>query len=40
MKNESDFLMMNIVIGDLANTGIGDKSSKRKSFFLRKHVLN
>ena len=35
MKNESDILMMNNIIRDLGCTGIGDKSSKRKSFYTK-----
>ena len=32
MKNETDILMMNIIIKDLGYTGIGDRDSKRKTF--------
>ena len=33
MKNENDILMMYNIINDLGYTGIGDKPSKRKTFF-------
>ena len=33
MKNESDILMMNIIIRDLGYTGEGDRKSNRKTFF-------
>ena len=33
MKNKNDFLMMKNVIGDLGYTGVGDRDSKRKTFF-------
>ena len=36
MTNESDILMMNIIINDLVYTGVGDKDSKRKTFFTKK----
>ena len=36
MKNESDILMMNNIINDLGYTGVGDRDSKRKTFFLKK----
>ena len=32
MKNENDILMLNNIIGDLGYTGIGDHTSKRKTF--------
>ena len=35
MKNENDILMMNIIINDLGYTGVGDYSSKRKTFFTK-----
>ena len=35
MKTQSDILMMNNIIKDLGYTGIGDESSKRKSFFTK-----
>ena len=35
MKNENDILMMYNIINDLGYTGIGDKPSKRKTFFTR-----
>ena len=35
MKNENDILLMYIIINDLGYTGIGDKPSKRKTFFTR-----
>ena len=35
MKNENDILMMNNIINDLGNTGIGDRDSKRKTFFTK-----
>ena len=33
MKNENDILMMYNIINDLGYTGVGDKPSKRKTFF-------
>ena len=36
MKNESDILMMNNIKNDLGYTGVGDRDSKRKTFFLIK----
>ena len=36
MKNESDILMMNNIIRDLGYTGVDDRDSKRKTFFLKK----
>ena len=33
MTNENDILMMNNIIRDLGYTGIGDKKSRRKTFF-------
>ena len=33
MKNEKDILMMNNILNDLKYTGIGDRDSKRKTFF-------
>ena len=33
MKNENDILMRNIILRDVNYTGIGDKPSKRKTFF-------
>ena len=33
MKNENDILMMNNIIRDLGYTGVGDRDSKRKTFF-------
>ena len=40
MKNENDILNKNNNIGDLGYTSVRDKDSKRKTFFLRKHLLN
>ena len=34
MKKDSDILMMNKIQNDIGNTGICDKSSKRKKFLL------
>ena len=39
MKNESDILMMNNIIGDLGDTGNGDKSSKSIYLNLCKQIL-
>ena len=36
MKSENNILMMNIIIRDLGYTGMGDRDSKRKSFFTKK----
>ena len=36
MKNESDILMMHNIIRGLGYTGVGDRDSKRKTFFLKK----
>ena len=36
MKNESDILMMNNIIRHLGYTGVGDRDSKRKTFFTKK----
>ena len=36
MKDENDILMMYNVIRDLGYTGVGDRDSKRKTFFLKK----
>ena len=33
MKNKNDISMMNNFINDLSYTGIGDRDSKRKTFF-------
>ena len=35
MKNENDIIMLNNNINDLSYTGVGDKSSKRKTFFTK-----
>ena len=35
MKKESDNLMMSNILNDLGYTGIGDKESKRKTFFTK-----
>ena len=35
MKNESDILMMSNIIDHLGYTGIGDRDSKRKTFFTK-----
>ena len=35
MKNESDILMMNNIINDLAYTGVGDRDSKRKTILTK-----
>ena len=35
MKDESDILMMSDIIRDLGYTGIGDRDSKRKTFFTK-----
>ena len=35
MKNDNDILMMNSNKNDLSCTGIGDKPSKRKTFFTK-----
>ena len=34
-KNESDILLMNIIIRDLGYTGDKDRDSKRKQFFTK-----
>ena len=36
MKDENDILMMYNIIRDLGYKGIGDRDSKRKTFFLKK----
>ena len=36
MTKWNDFLMMNIIRNDLNYTGLGDKSSKPKTFFIQK----
>ena len=36
MKDENDILMMYNIIRDLGYNGIGDRDSKRKTFFLKK----
>ena len=36
MRDENDFLMMYNIIRDLGYDGIGDRDSKRKTFFLKK----
>ena len=36
MKSENDILMMNNIIRDLGYTGMGDKPSKRETFFTTK----
>ena len=36
MKDENDILMMYNIIRDLGYSGIGDRDSKRKTFFLKK----
>ena len=36
MTNENDILMLNNIIRDLGYTGIGDDTSKRKTFFTKK----
>ena len=36
MKDENDILMMYNIINDLKYTGVGDRDSKRKTFFLKK----
>ena len=33
MKNENDFFLINNIINDLGYTGVGDRGSKRKTFF-------
>ena len=33
MKNKNDILMMNKIINGLGYTGVGDRDSKRKTFF-------
>ena len=33
MQKDNDFLMMNKIIGDLGSRGIGNRPSKRKTFF-------
>ena len=35
MKNENDILMMDSIIRDLGYTGLGDRDSKRKTFFTK-----
>ena len=35
VKNESDILMMSNILNDLGYTGIGDRDSKRKTFFIK-----
>ena len=35
MKKESDILMMSNILNDLGYTGIGDRESKRKTFFRK-----
>ena len=35
MKNENDILMLINIINDLSYTGVGDKPSKRKTFFTK-----
>ena len=35
MKNENDILMMYNIIRDLGYTGVGDRDSKRKTFFSK-----
>ena len=35
MKNENDVLMLNNIINDLGYTGMGDRDSKRKTFFTK-----
>ena len=35
MKNEDDILMMFNIVRDLAYTGVGDKKSNRKTFFIK-----
>ena len=35
MKNENDILLMNNIISDLGYTGVGDRNSKRKTFFTK-----
>ena len=35
MKNEKDILLMNNIIRDLGDTGIGDRDSRRKIFFTQ-----
>ena len=35
MKKESDILMMSNILSDLGYTGIGDRESKRKTFFTK-----
>ena len=39
MKNENDILTMYNIIRDLGYTGVGDRDSKRKTFFT-KNFLN
>ena len=36
MKNENDILMMNNIINDLGYPGVGDRDSKRETFFTIK----
>ena len=35
MKKESDILMISKIFNDLGYTGIGDRESKRKTFFTK-----
>ena len=35
IKNESDILKMSNIVSDLGYTGIGDRGSKRKTFFTK-----
>ena len=37
MKDESDILMLYNITNDLGYTGVGDKPSKRKTFFTKTH---
>ena len=37
MKKESDILMMSNILNELGYTGIGDRESKRKTFFTKTH---
>ena len=36
MKSQNDILMLNNIVNDLGYTGVGDKPSKRKTFFTKK----
>ena len=35
IKNENDIFMMNSILFDLGYTGVGDRDSKRKTFFAK-----